>query len=304
MLDSTPLKHARLRFARKITNYPVLHEIVKIIAIIVGALSVAIGLEMFLVPNGFMDGGVTGLAIILTNYINVPLGVFIGLLNIPFLVVAYRLSGWQAALRTTLGIGVLSVATIILQHFPPLTHEFILALGYGGVLLGFGVGLALRYGGALDGTEIFSVSLSDKINAGVDQIILTINFFVFLAAAFVFTPDKAMGSFLLFYIVVTPIIKKVMEGGSELKTVQILSTQHAQITDRIHRKLNKKVVLLDGHRDDLDTASELKVLFTFVARFEESALVDMVESIDPKALIVFTDVASIRGRTFNKNRHH
>lgn len=298
------LSTARTNIKARTQKHPFLHELFKTSAVVFGALLVAVGLEMFLVPNGFLDGGIVGISIIMTSYFDVPLGVFIGILNIPFLFVAFRHSGWKTAFRTALGIAVLSIATIVLHHTEPLTKEFTLALGYGGLLLGVGVGLALRYGGALDGTEILSVSLSNKINLGVDQIILIINFFIFLVAAFVFTPERAMASFLLFYIVVTPIIKKVMEGGNETKTVQILSTQHEAITEAIHEKLNKKVVLFDAHKDDLEPGHNLKILFTFVARIEESAIAEVVEEIDPDAIIVFNDVSSIRGGTFSKNKHH
>jgi uncharacterized membrane-anchored protein YitT (DUF2179 family) len=300
------LKTVRTKITSKTTSHPVLNELFKTGAVIVGALLVAVGLELFLVPNGFLDGGVVGISIILTEFIHLPLGVFIGILNLPFLFIAYKHSGWRTAIRTALGIATLSAGTIILHqlHAEPLTREFILALGYGGLLLGVGVGLALRYGGALDGTEILAVSLSNRINMGIDQIILIINFFIFVVAAFVFTPERAMASFLLFYIVVTPIIKKVMEGEDGTKTVQILSTKHSEITEAIHEKLNKKVTLIDAHKDDLLPGHELKILFTFVARVEESALAETVEKIDPDAIIVFSDVANIRGGMFNKNKHH
>lgn len=304
MLDKARM--ARIKISKKTRNHPVLDELFKTSAVIVGAILVAVGLELFLVPNGFLDGGIVGISIILTNFLALPLGAFIAVLNLPFLFLAYKHSGWRTACRTAIGIAVLSASTIALHHFhaEPLTHEFTLALGYGGLLLGVGVGLALRYGGALDGTEILAVSLSNKINLGVDQIILSINFFIFLVAGFVFTPERAMASFLLFYVVVTPIIKKVMEGGSETKSVQIFSTKHAEITEAIHQKLNKKVVLLDAHKDDLLPDHDLKILMTFVPRIEESAITETVEDIDPNAIIVFSDVASIRGGMFSKNKHH
>lgn len=297
---------ARMKISTKAKSHPVLDEVFKTTAVILGALLVAVGLELFLVPNGFLDGGVVGISIILTKYIALPLGAFIGILNLPFLFIAYRHSGWRTAIRTAIGIATLSAGTILLHelHAEPLTTEFTLALGYGGLLLGVGVGLALRYGGALDGTEILAVSLSNRMNLGIDQIILVINFFIFVVAAVVFTPERAMASFLLFYIVVTPIIKKVMEGGDETKAVQIFSTKHAEITEAIHQKLNKKVVLIDAHKDDLLPNHNLKILMTFVPRVEESAIVETVEEIDPDAIIVFSDVASIRGGMFNKNKHH
>ena len=175
------LTTTRTRIANKTRSHPALHESFKMFAVICGAILVAVGLELFLVPNGFLDGGVVGVSIILTNYVDIPLGIFIAVLNVPFLFVAFKSSGWKTALRTAVGISVLSISTIFLHHSEPLTREFTLALGYGGLLLGVGVGLALRYGGALDGTEILSVSLSNKINMGVDQIILIINFFMSVA---------------------------------------------------------------------------------------------------------------------------
>jgi uncharacterized membrane-anchored protein YitT (DUF2179 family) len=300
------LRTAGDKIKKRAKAHPVLEEFLKTSTIVFGAVLVAVGLELFLVPNGFLDGGVVGISIILTEYISLPLGVFIGILNIPFLIIGFKFLGWRIALRSALGIATLSGATILFHGMEPLTDEFTLALGYGGLLLGVGVGIALRYGGALDGTEILSVALSDKMNMSVDQIILFINFFIFLVAAFVFTPERAMASLLLFYIVVTPIIKKIVDGasGGETKTVQILSVMHSEITEAIHTQMNKKVVLLDGHTDDLDKDNEVKVLFTFVSRIEESELIDLVEDIDSEAIVVFSDVATIRGGKFNTTKHH
>lgn len=298
------LRTTRTKFIQKTDKHPILNELFKITAVITGALLVAVGLELFLVPNGFLDGGVVGISIILTKFFNVPLGVFIGIINLPFLFIAYKHSGLKMAFRTALGIATLSFGTILLHHSEPLAEEFILALGYGGTLVGVGVGLALRYGGALDGTEIIAVSMSNKVNLGIDQIILLINLVIFVVAAFALSPEQAMASFLLFYLVVTPIIKKVMEGGSETRTVNIFSTMHTEIAEAINSELNKQVVLIDAHTNDLSPDHDLKLVMTFVARIEESTLAEMVEAIDPHARIVFQDASSIRGGMFNKNKHH
>lgn len=295
------LKTAKAHINNK-RKHPVANEIFKIIVIVVGAIIVGVGLELFLVPNGFLDGGVVGISIILTSFVDLPLGVFIGILNLPFLIIAYKHAGIRSAVRTAIGIGTLSFTTILLHHSEPLTTNFTLALGYGGLLLGVGVGLALRYGGALDGTEILAVSVSNRSNFGVDQIILFINFFIFLVAAFVFNPEQAMASFLLFYVVVAPIIKKVMEGGSETKTVQIMSAKHTEVAEAIHEALNRKVIFIDAHKDDIKDT--LKIVTTFVARVEESTLVEAVEAVDDEAVIIFNDAANIRGGMFSKNKHH
>lgn len=298
------LKKTGAKIKTKANSHPFLNEVSKIFAIMIGAVLVAAGLELFLVPNGFLDGGVVGISIILSKFLALPLGAFIGVLNIPFIIIAYRHSGWRMALRSAIGIATLSFATIWLHHFDSLTDEFTLALGYGGLLLGVGVGLALRFGGALDGTEILSVTLANKVNMSVDQIILFINFFIFVAAAFVLGIEPAMASFLLFYLVVAPIIKKVMDGESNLSQVQIISTKHMEITEAIHEQMNRKVVLIDAHKDSLEDCQTLKVLHLYVSRIEDAVLTELVESIDSAAIIAFTDVANIRGGKYSNNSHH
>jgi uncharacterized membrane-anchored protein YitT (DUF2179 family) len=294
------LNAARKRFIEK-KKHPIVNELIKISAIVFGAILVAVGLELFLVPNNFLDGGITGISIIITSFVDLPLGVILGVLNIPFLVITWRHAGKRAAVRTAIGIFALSVSTILLHHSTPLTTEFTLALGYGGLLLGVGVGIALRYGGALDGAEALAVTISDRTNFGVDQIILFINFFIFIAAAFIFTPERAMASMLLFYIVVTPIIRKVMERGTETKTVQILSSHHEAIAAAVHEKLNHKVLYTKAHRDNNEPFT---IITTFIPRVEESTLSEIVEEVDPDAIIIFQDTTNIKGGMFNKNNHH
>ncbi len=282
--------------------HPVLVETLKTVAVVFGAVLVGFGLEQFLIPNGFLDGGVVGVSIILSNFISIPTGIFIAVLNIPFLFIAYKHAGWTTTFRTALGVAALAFSTIILHNIPPLTEEFFLALGYGGVLVGAGVGIALRFGGALDGTEILAVYLANRTRFGVDQIILIINAVIFTVAAFVLSPDAAMASFLLFYIVVTRIIKYVMQGGNEAQIIQILSTKHQEISEAIHTTLNRKVTFIDAHKDDIEDT--LKIVMTYCARFEESMLVEAVEEVDPDAVIIVTDAANLHGSIFTQNKHH
>lgn len=223
---------------------------------------------------------------------------FIGVLNVPFVLLAWKFAGIRTAARTAFGVAVLTVATFLLHHVHPLTDEFLLALGYGGALLGVGIGLALRYGGALDGTESLAHILSDKTNLDVDKILLGINFFIFGTAAFVNSPEQAMASFLLFYLVVAPIVKKVMEGGSETKMVQIISRNHTEVGEMIHKEWNKKIIYTDAHNDDV--ADNMKIVTTFVSRLEENRLIGTVEEIDPDAIIILNDASSVRGGKFNR----
>lgn len=294
--------HAAQRIIADRNPHPFLVGTLKTFAVVFGALLVAFGLEQFLIPNGFLDGGVVGVSIILAKFIELPVGVFIAVLNIPFLFIAYKHAGWTTTFRTALGVATLAFATILFHYIPPLTSEFLLALGYGGLFVGAGVGIALRFGGALDGTEILAVFLANRTRFGVDQIILGINAIIFVVAIFVLSPEQAMASFLLFYLVVARIIKYVMQGGNETQIIQILSSKHQEISEAIHNALNRKVTFIDAHKDDINDT--FKIVMTYCARFEEAQLVEAVEAVDPDALIIVTDAANLHGSVFTKNKHH
>jgi uncharacterized membrane-anchored protein YitT (DUF2179 family) len=273
-------------------SHPLLREAFRMFMIVLGAGLVAVGLEFFLVPNGFLDGGVTGISIMVANLTGLPLGVFIAVLNIPFLILAWKFEDFKVAIRTAVGIAALSGFTLLLHHRDPLTEEYILALGYGGVLLGLGVGLALRYGGALDGIESLAHILSKRTFLDVDKLLLTANFFIFVVAAFVNSPEQAMGSFLLFYLVVAPLVKKVTDDGSEQEEVKIISTKHTEIADMIHGTLNHKVIFTDAHRDNLE--DNLKIVTVFIDKSEKNALTTLVEEIDAKATVIFNEASVVR----------
>lgn len=294
-----PLGKVHSQAKQHIANsHPVLKEAIRIVAIVVGAALVAVGLEFFLVPNDFVDGGVTGVSIMLSDITNLPLGVFIATLNVPFILLAWKFSGTSEAIRTIIGIASLAGFALLWHHQEPWTEEFFLALGYGGALLGIGVGLALRYGGALDGIESIAHILSQRTKLDVDKIILFVNFFVFIVAGFVYSPEQAMASFLLFYIVVAPIIKRMLNTGTEVKTIQIISKQHAVIGEQIHQQFHIEVIYTDAHRDKLE--DDLKIVTTFVSRIDEQGLTDMVEELDPEAIIIINDASSVRAGLFNQ----
>ena len=300
--------HRRVE-AGKEKTHPLLHEAVRVGAIIIGAILVGVGLEYFLVPNGFLDGGITGVSIILTHYFKLPLGVFIALVNLPFVILSFKHLGKKASLKTAIGIASLVLSTLLIGHVKPATEEFTLALGYGGLLVGAGVGLALKFGGALDGTEALAVILSQRMRANVDQIILAINLVIFAFAAAFISPQAAMSSLLLYYVVVTPMIKKVMEGGSEIKTAQVITTEYRDVVKTIHDTINRRVVITGAHRTsgsevDGEDGNNVKVLTLIVSRIEENLLQDAVEEVDPDAIIIFNDSATIHGGIIQRSKHH
>lgn len=281
---------ARRRFA---TLHPVYAESFHLLSVVLGAGCVAVGLEFFLVPNGLLDGGITGVAILLSNALDWPLGALLAALNAPFIALAWKYSGWKNAARTTAGIAALSGLTFVFHHSEPVTKELVLALGYGGVLLGIGVGVALRYGGALDGIESLAHVLSEQASIDVDKVILAFNFALFAIAAFAVSPDRAMASFLLFYVVVAPMISKITDSTS-FKTVQVITSQGAALARVLKADFRQRVLIGDKTKADGSTVS---MVTTYVPKLEESLLLERIEAVDPDALVIVNDATTVIGFT-------
>lgn len=132
--------------------------------------------------------------------------------------------------------------------------------------------------------------------------VLPCNFVIFSVAAFIYTPEQALGSFLMFYIVVAPLIKKVVDSGAEIKSIQIISIKHTEIAEMIHKKFNRKVIFTDAHKDDL--SDDLKIVTVFVPRMEEAMLTNWVEEIDDKAIVIVHDASIVRSSSLTGTSSH
>jgi hypothetical protein len=174
--------------------------LVKTFFVIAGALFVSCGLEMFLVPNHIIDGGIVGISIIMSYLTGLKLELYLLLLNLPFLYLGYKKIGKRFVITTLLGITVLSLGTLLLYNVPVPTENPLLASIFGGICLGIGVGLVIRYGGSLDGTEILGILLTRRTSFSVGKVIMFINIFVFSSAGFIFGWDKALLSLGAYYI--------------------------------------------------------------------------------------------------------
>lgn len=285
-------------------KHPVAEEIYSFASIIVGAALVAFGLEGFLIPNGFLDGGITGISILIASFLPVPMGVILGILNIPFVVLMWLKFGHMNAIRTAVGIAVLAAGTIILHHMEPVTEEFVLALAYGGAALGIGIGLALRQGGALDGMEALASILSRSTRFSVDQLILVFNIVIFIVAAFVVGPQQALASAALFYLAVAPVIKKVVDGDSYSRRARVATSKPAEVAAALQDSVSGRI-LMEGSRVFADgefTAASGDISFT-IPRLQEASVTDTILDIDPDAVVVFLDIASLRGGSYEQKGH-
>jgi len=271
------------------------------IAIFIGAVLMAVGLEIFLVPNKVIDGGITGISIMLSHITGFPLGIFIFLLNLPFFFMGYKQIGKTFAISTLFGIIVLSVFTSLFHPVRAFTQDILLATIFGGMILGTGVGLVIRYGGALDGTEILAILLNKKLPFSVGEIIMFFNIFILGAAGFVFTWDRAMYS-ILAYVIAVKTIDVVIKGLDETKSAWIISDNSEGIGNAIMNRLGRGVTYLSG--EGAFSGSDKKVIFCVITRLEEAKLKEIVEENDPNAFFAIADMAEVRGGRFKKRDIH
>ncbi|MBY0095517.1 YitT family protein [Mesobacillus maritimus] len=275
--------------------------VARILLITLGALLMAVGLEIFLVPNNVVDGGITGISIMLAHITGWRLGVFLFLLNLPFVYLGYKQIGKTFALSTIYGITLLSIFTVLLHHSEAFTDDVLLATVFGGMLLGIGVGIVIRSGGALDGTEILAILISKKFPLTVGNIVMFFNFFILGTAGFVFTWDRAMYSLLTYYIA-SKAIDAVVEGFEQTKSVWIISDFSKEIADSINARLGRGVTFLHGA--GAYTGDDKRVIFVVINRIEESKLTRIVQYWDPHAFLAIGDIAEVRGGQFKKKDIH
>ncbi|MBP3950131.1 YitT family protein [Bacillus sp. YZJH907-2] len=269
--------------------------------VFIGAIMMALGIEVFLVPNMIMDGGIVGISIILFNLTGIKLGVFIFLLNIPFFFLGYKQIGKTFAFSTVFGITVLSLATSYFHHVAAFTEDMLLATVFGGMVLGAGVGLVIRYGGALDGSEILAILLNKKFPFSVGEFIMFFNIFIFGWGGFVLGWDRAMYS-LLAYVIAFKTIDIVIDGFDESKSAWIISDKHQEIGDAVVSRLGRGVTYLNGEGGY--SGEEKKVIFCIVTRLEEAKLKSIVEELDASAFLAVADINEVRGGRFKKKDIH
>lgn len=274
---------------------------VRLLMIAIGAILMSIGLELFLVPNQILDGGVVGVSIIISHLTGVRLGIFIFILNIPFFFLGYKQIGKTFALSTLFGITILSICTSFLHNIDAITPDLLLATVFGGIVLGTGVGLVIRYGGSLDGSEILAILFNKATPFSVGEIIMIINLAIFAIAGFVFTWEQAMYSFLAYFIAFKT-IDIVIQGLDESKSVYIISENIEDIGDAIMDRLGRGLTYLHG--EGAYTGDNKKVIFTVITRLEEAKLKSIVEEIDSHAFLAVGNIAEVRGGRFKKKDIH
>ncbi|QHW33009.1 YitT family protein [Paenibacillus rhizovicinus] len=282
----------------KITKLELLRRIV---FITIGAALVSVALEIFLVPNNIIDGGIVGISIILAHVTNIPLGLFLFLLNVPFLIIGYKQIGKTFALSTLYGVTVMSIGTTLLHPVNALTYSQFLAPVIGGVILGIGVGLVIRFGGSLDGTEIIAILITKKSPFSVGEIVMFFNLFILGSAGFVFSWDSAMYSLIAYYIAFK-MIDITLEGFDQSKSVWIISDEAKEIGDAIMSRLGRGVTYLQG--EGAFSGGVKRVIFCVITRLEEAKMKSIVQELDPTAFLAVGNIHDVKGGRFKKRDIH
>lgn len=283
-------------------NSNILKIISRGLLIIIGALVAAYGLEAVLIPNKVSDGGVTGLSIVGSKQFGLPLGLLIGVINIPFVWLGYKQIGKSFAFYSILGIASLAIGTVVMHDVPTIIHgDTLLVTVVGGIILGFGMGLALRNGGALDGIDMLAVLLSRKLPFGTSDLILFLNAFVFIVVSTVFGLQGAILSALAYFIA-SKVIHIVEEGLSGSKTFKIITTQPEKMVETIRDRLGRGSTYTDAYGGYSN--EQYKEITCVINRLEDSKIKQIIQEIDPNAFVVVYDVAEVKGGNFRKKNIH
>lgn len=270
--------------------------------IIIGAFITAYGLESILIPNNVSDGGVTGISIVGSTLLNLPLGILIGILNLPFVWLGYKQIGKKFAILSIVGILSLSIFTSIMHNIPTIIEgDSLLVTVVGGVIIGFGMGLALRNGGALDGIDMLAVLLSRKLPFGTSDLILFLNSFVFVLVSTVFGLKGAILSSIAYFIA-SKVIHIIEEGFSGSKTFKIITSNHEALIIEVQTKLGRSCTFSTITASDMKTA--LTEVTCLINRLEEQKLKEIINSVDPKAYIAVYETADYHVGNIKKEDIH
>lgn len=273
--------------------------------ILLGIFSAAFGLESFLIPNGFIDGGVTGLSLLANHVFNIPISLLIFVLNIPFVILGYKQIGKKFALMTLLAIAGLAIILSTFK-FPVVTTDKLLISIFGGFLLGGGIGMAVRGGAVIDGTEIMAVYLTRKSSLTIGDIILIINIMIFALAAFLLGIETAMYS-ILTYLSAAKTIDFIIQGIEEYTGVTIISIKSDDIKEAIIQKLGRGVTIYKGERGfggNVYQSKDIDIIFTVITRLEVSKLNSEIERIDPRAFVIMHSINETKGGMIKRRPLH
>ena len=278
-----------------------LNKLTNFFLMLIGAILASIALDVLLMPNQIIDGGIVGISIMISHVTGLSFGNLLIVLNLPFFYIGYRQIGKTFAVSTIFSVIALSVCTHFLRFSPPVTTDLFLASIFGGIVLGIGVGLIIRYGGSLDGTEIVAIILDKRTSFCIGEIIMFFNLFILGAAGFIFSWEKAMYS-LVTYFIAFKMIDITIQGLDETKGVTIVTEKPKEISSVILKQLGRGVTVFLGEGGY--TGQPKKILYSVVTRLEIAEIKNIVSDIDDTAFVSVTDVHEVIGGRIRNRKNH
>ena len=269
-----------------------LRELLNALLVVLGILSAGMGLKGFLLSSNFIDGGVTGVSMLLAKTTGLPLALWLPIVNLPFIALGYRHIGRAFAVRSTLAIAGLTL-TLAVVPYPDVTPDLVLTAVFGGFFIGAGIGLAVRGCAVLDGTEIAALLISKRSHLfSVGDVILGFNVAIFLVAMLVLGVEEALYS-ILTYVTAAKTLDFVLHGIDQYTAITIVSDHSAAIRERITRELGRGVTVYKGRGGMSGT--ELEILYCVVTRLEIGKVKGIVHELDKAAFVVFHPLAGAEG---------
>ncbi len=272
--------------------------------ITIGIFLAAFGFKGFLLTNHFIDGGATGISLLISALTDVPLHYLIIVVNAPFILLAYSIMGRKFAIKTVLAISGLAICLATVT-FPNVTNDNLLVSVFGGFFLGAGIGFAVRGGAVIDGTEVLAIFLSRKIGATVGDVIIVINITIFSAAAYLLGVEIALYS-MITYIAASKTLDFIIEGIEEYIGVTIVSPHSNEIKKMIIHDIGRGVTLYKGERGFGKTgeSQEMDIVYSVITRLDINKLNTEVQKIDPNAFVVMHSVKDIKGGMIKRRPLH
>ena len=280
------------------SNKKLLDNFLSFLLITLGATLAALALEIFLVPNNIIDGGIIGISIMISYITKVKLSILTFVLNIPFLILGYKQLGKSFLIKAAYAMLVFSILLEQFKPVPELTNDILLATVFGGLLLGIGVGFVIKFGACLDGTEVVAILINKKTSFSVGQVVMFLNFFIYSTSGLLFGWDRALYS-ILTYFITFKIIDMVSEGFEQAKAAMIITNHGEEIANSIYKHLGRTVTMLEG--EGLISGKKV-VLYAVVTRIEIPELKRIVAADDYSAFVTITDVNEIDGKHIKKKK--
>ncbi len=283
----------------KITVVNVVRDL---LLVTLGIFSAAFGLKGFLIPNQFIDGGATGIALLISQLTVAKFPLLLLVINIPFLLLGLRIISKPFAIKAACSIAGLALVTGFID-FPQVTDDKLLVAIFGGFFLGAGIGFTIRGGSVIDGTEVLALFLSRKLSMTVGDVITSINIIIFLVAAYYLNIDIALYA-MITYLAASKTVDFVIEGIEEYTGITIISSHNEEIKDMIVNKLGRGVTLYKGKGGfgKQGQSDEKNIIYTVITRLEVSKLNNEIQKIDPNAFVIMTSIKDIKGGMIKKRR--